>query len=517
VRGLAFSPGGRTPASIGREPYNTVAVWTVATGMALCGCPAAHDSVTCITWLHSTDALSIVTGGHKTMRVWELDPVARKVRPTEISFGKNSRDINCIAVEPGDEYIYFGTASGDVFKVHIAAKQYVALGPRIKFSLGISTICVHPSGALLVGSGGGEVAALDPGNLEPKLKQKVLGGVSSLAMDAMGDFLFLGTTEANMYLVKYEGLIAELKTTCHTGMINDLTFPHGSAETFATCSGSDIRVWHARTLSELLRIQVPNLECNAIAFLKSGTAIVSGWNDGKVRAFFPQSGRLMYVICDAHKVVGTGNSSGGAVPRNGVTAITPSNDCKRLVTGGADGQVRVWAVAKETQVMIASMKEHKGPVYAIAIKANDSQCISASADGSCILWALDGENAFVRINALFASNFFKAAAYHPDESQLITCGSDRKVTYWDVANLQQIRILDGSNAEINSVSTNASGTLFASGGADKKVVVWHYDSGLRSLEGAGHSGAVTKVRFAPDEQSVVSVGTEGGIFVWGLS
>ena len=106
----------------------------------------------------------------------------------------------------------------------------------------------------------------------------------------MGDFLFLGTTEANMYLVKYEGLIAELKTTCHTGMINDLTFPHGSAETFATCSGSDIRVWHARTLSELLRIQVPNLECNAIAFLKSGTAIVSGWNDGKVRAFFPQSG-----------------------------------------------------------------------------------------------------------------------------------------------------------------------------------------------------------------------------------
>ena len=326
----------------------------------------------------------------------------------------------------------------------------------------------------------------------------------------MGDFLFLGTTEANMYLVKYEGLIAELKTTCHTGMINDLTFPHGSAETFATCSGSDIRVWHARTLSELLRIQVPNLECNAIAFLKSGTAIVSGWNDGKVRAFFPQSGRLMYVICDAHKVVGTGNSSGGAVPRNGVTAITPSNDCKRLVTGGADGQVRVWAVAKETQVMIASMKEHKGPVYAIAIKANDSQCISASADGSCILWALDGENAFVRINALFASNFFKAAAYHPDESQLITCGSDRKVTYWDVANLQQIRILDGSNAEINSVSTNASGTLFASGGADKKVVVWHYASGLRSLEGAGHSGAVTKVRFAPDEQSVVSVGTEGG-------
>ena len=79
VRGLAFSPCGTYLASIGSEDDNNVVVWTVATGMALCGSPAAHDSVTCITWLHSTDALSIVTGGHKTMRVLELDPVAREL------------------------------------------------------------------------------------------------------------------------------------------------------------------------------------------------------------------------------------------------------------------------------------------------------------------------------------------------------------------------------------------------------------------------------------------------------
>jgi len=52
-----------------------------------------------------------------------------------------------------------------------------------------------------------------------------------------------------------------------------------------------------------------------------------------------------------------GNSSGGDTPKNGVTAVCCSNDCKRLLSGGADGMVRVWAVAKETQVMIASIKE----------------------------------------------------------------------------------------------------------------------------------------------------------------
>ena len=39
------------------------------------------------------------------------------------------------------------------------------------------------------------------------------------------------------------------------------------------------------------------------------------------------------------------------------------------------------------QVMIASMKEHRGPVNFISIKADDSECMSASADGSCINWS----------------------------------------------------------------------------------------------------------------------------------
>merc|ERR1719198_510230 len=78
------------------------------------------------------------------------------------------------------------------------------------------------------------------------------------------------------------------------------------------------------------------------------------------------------------------------------------------------------------------MKEHKGPVFSIVIKGDDTECVSASADGSCITWSLAGLQSFTRVNALFAANFFKSALYHPDESQLLTCGTDRKLTYWDV-------------------------------------------------------------------------------------
>jgi len=162
--------------------------------------------------------------------------------------------------------------------------------------------------------------------------------------------------------------------------------------------------------------------------------------------------------------------------------------------------------------MIASMKEHKGPVYCIAIRSNDSECVSASADGSCITWDL---GRFVRANAMFAATFFKSVVYHPDESQLLTTGTDRKITYWDAMDMNAIRIIDGSNdAELNSLSINGAGDYFVSGASDKCIKLWSYDEGSPYYVGVGHSGSVECVKIAPDEAHVISVGSEGGIFVW---
>ena len=72
------------------------------------------------------------------------------------------------------------------------------------------------------------------------------------------------------------------------------------SEVFATCSMNDIRIWNAKNRQELLRIQVPNVECHTVSFMHDGKSIVSGWSDGQIRAFLPQSGKLLYVINNAH-------------------------------------------------------------------------------------------------------------------------------------------------------------------------------------------------------------------------
>jgi WD40 repeat protein len=250
--------------------------------------------------------------------------------------------------------------------------------------------------------------------------------------------------------------------------------------------------------NELLRIQVPNLNCLCVAFMPDGKSIVSGWDDGKIRAFKPQSGALIYCISDAHL--------------GGVTALACTSDCRAIVSGGEGGQVRVWAIERSVQRMLASMKEHKGRVNCIRINGDDSECVSASADGSCIVWSLQR---FVRVACLFASTQFRSIVYHPDESQLVTTGTDRKLTFWDIADGNPIRILDGSlHHVLNTLAVSADGERFVTAGGDKQVKVFAYDEGVLGARGVGHSGEISQVVIAPDQRTIVSIGDEGAIFIW---
>lgn len=90
--------------------------------------------------------------------------------------------------------------------------------------------------------------------------------------------------------------------------------------------------------------------------------------------FYPESGKLMYMIKDAHN--------------KGVTAIATTSDCKRIISGGGEGQVRVWNVTATSHNLVEAMKEHKGSVSCIKVRKNDEMCISASSDGTCIIWDL---------------------------------------------------------------------------------------------------------------------------------
>jgi len=380
-----------------------------------------------------------------------------------------------------------------------------------------------PNGShVICGSGDGTVAVLriKPSSAGPDKKktsslvlvkqEKVEGEVYSVAIaDEGGMSFFVGTSRSNIYKINFTSMQTDLVETCHYHSVNDVFFAAGSSELFVTCSNNDIRVWKTSNANELLRINVPNLTCLCVFIMKDGRSIVSGWNDGKIRAFSPTSGSLLYTVNDAHN--------------NGVTSLRGTNDCRKMISGGGDGQVRVWKIKTTTATMTnkpnimitmeCAMKEHKSSVTSIEIRSNDRECVSSSSDGSCIVWDL---NRFVRRQVYFRPTMFKAVQYLTDESQIITAGTDRKIGYWEGFDGSLIREIEGSESgSINGLAiAPISGEHFVTGGKDKVVKVWNYDKGTVTHEGIGHSGEISRVRICSNQQIIATVGQEGAIFLW---
>lgn len=73
---------------------------------------------------------------------------------------------------------------------------------------------------------------------------------------------------------------------------------------------------------------------------------------------------------------------------------------------------------------------------------------------------------------IFANTLFRAVCYRPDECQLITGGTDRKIGYWETHDGSQIRELDGSKTgSINGMDITPDGIHFITGGDDRTVKV----------------------------------------------
>jgi WD40 repeat protein len=60
----------------------------------------------------------------------------------------------------------------------------------------------------------------------------------------------------------------------------------------------------------------------------SPDVMISGWSDGVIRGYCPNTGEYLWHIDDAHK--------------GGVTSLLLSNNQRFIMSGGAEGEVRVW-------------------------------------------------------------------------------------------------------------------------------------------------------------------------------
>ena len=77
-----------------------------------------------------------------------------------------------------------------------------------------------------------------------------------------------------------------------------------------------------------------------------------------------------------------------------------------------------------------------------------------------------------RKNVVFANTLFKSVCYGEEELQIITCGTDHKIGYWETFDGSMVRELEGAKAgAINFMDIATDKSYFVTGGEEKLLKV----------------------------------------------
>ncbi|XP_059614084.1 cilia- and flagella-associated protein 52 [Phlebotomus argentipes] len=533
VESVRFTGSERFLVSLGGADCGMIIVWDVEKGTAICGASASRETTGAALRLETLRLRgdAFVSIGQRTLRLWTIDSEARRLKAFDVAVGKLRRDYTAARVDEHDEMLLVGTMSGDVVKVKLNLPDdlekgasptllgcYARHNPRkssgqdcSRYSNGVRELWLLEKGKILIGAGDGTVDLVEERNVSfknyhnptwPQYKSlkrtKVNGPVSSFQLLDSGTVL-IGTEACEIYSLALGSFEIKLLKTCHTGPVYDIAFPHNFSGVFATASFESLRVWSVKRMQELLRIVVPNFTASGVVFSRDGKSLLSAWNDGALRAFTPLTGRLAFAIPNAHN--------------KGCSALATAASGGLVVSGGLEGQVRVWSVAR-TPTLLGVLKEHTAAVASVDFNRFDTEVVSASRDGSCVIWDIIN---FSRKHVLLANTQFSCARYLPSGIQILATGSDRRITYWEVFDASLVRDVEGSlRGSINSLSFAGDGDFFASAGSDQLVRFWDYNLGTPVGLGRGHAAEILVVKCSPCGGFIVSGSADGAVFVWSV-
>ncbi|GMF34158.1 unnamed protein product [Phytophthora fragariaefolia] len=509
IAALGFSDDERLLCSVGvPEDGPRLYIWDVLTGNICATHQKMSNIVTAVVFggmardvkRRDTANYQFATVGHRLLQLWVLNPVTGELTQHKIE-QTLIRDYTCVKFSPDRETLIAGSSSGDFCVVGVKTRQLFKVVPAC--SCGVNSI-LYFDGGVLVGGGDGSVihyghdfvdtchVALDSGIVGMSLnsgQNEIVAGTQAGSIFSVR--LALGTSQRSLH--------ATLLSENHSNGVVQIAYASEVSDRFATISRDcTIRVWDASDYSVATRCVVG--DAGAPTSLQySLDILLSGWTDGCIRSHSSDSGEPAWSIDNAH----TG----------GVTALVLSHNQRFIVSAGVSGEVRVWDIRKRD--LVSHLKEHSMAVTSLALYRDDLHVISCSRDRSLLCWDLRNER---RISShIQRMGGINTVALSVDQRLVLSAGQEKRISYWDLRIDTPVTVIQKAHdEEATCIAVAHNLEVFATGGNDRLVKLWDFNTNQLIMDGLGHSGNVRGLAFSPDDRQLVSVGDDGCVFVWNL-
>lgn len=442
--------------------------------------------------------------GGKNITMWHLDHVRGELLAHQVGNAfKQVREYVCLAYTQDYEYLLAGTTTGDV--AVILMKNRVVQNFLAVCGGGVANLVCTPvaSGTRFVVVGGDGtvtvIAGSSPLDLREERQVRLDGPLTSLSLAPDAAEVLAVSTVGTSYLIRSKDLSIRPHSQVSPGALYDVAYLAGISDHFLTCSGDGlVALWDANDYTAKLRCSVGTPgRAHPLAACGTEDIIVAGATDGRLFCWDCNMGQNLWHIDNAHK--------------GGATSVKLSSNVRFVVSGGTEGEIRVWEL--KTREMVSTLKEHSGRVNDVRLFPNDQYAISVGRDRCLLTWDLRAEKRLTAHRERHGG--INCLAIASNQTTVTTAGQEKTLTTWDLRMADPVRILD-LDEEVLSVSMTADDTFLATAGTGQVVKVWDVrsDQALATSFGAGHSRAIQKLSFSPDDKQIVSVGLDHSIMVW---
>ncbi|CAK42937.1 uncharacterized protein An16g08380 [Aspergillus niger] len=281
-------------------------------------------------------------------------------------------------------------------------------------------------------------------------------------------------------------------------------------------------------------------------FSPDGQTIATGnWGGGIRLLTVPNLEEKLSLQAHNDRVGGLSWFPGATLPTSNVSESTVN-----LVSGGGEGNVRLWSLDKDQP--LATLSGHSGRVCRTEFHPSGRYVASASYDTTWRLW--DVETTAELLLQEGHSREVYTVAFNNDGSLLASGGLDSIGRIWDLRTGRTVMILEGHIREIFGMDWGVDGYRVLSGSGDGWVKCWDLRqvrnsggigahksvvSDLRWYKGAdsgfdknvnifsaddwslvktlsGHAGNVLSTDISADAQWIASCGHDRTVKLWGI-
>uniref|UniRef100_A0A673MM14 Small ribosomal subunit protein RACK1 n=1 Tax=Sinocyclocheilus rhinocerous TaxID=307959 RepID=A0A673MM14_9TELE len=179
-----------------------------------------------------------------------------------------------------------------------------------------------------------------------------------------------------------------------------------------------------------------------------------------------------------------------------------------ILSASRDKSVIMWKLTRdETNYGIPqrALRGHSHFVSDVAISSDGQFALSGSWDGTLRLWDLTTHTEWV-----------SCVRFSPNSSNpiIVSCGWDKMVKVWNLANCKLKTNHIGHNGFLNTVTVSPDGSLCASGGKDGQAMLWDLNEG-KHLYTLDSGDVINALCFSPNRYWLCAA-TGPSIKIWDL-